>query len=67
LTIIETWSLAFDPIQVVLGLGGIAAIVIGLTIRAGKTRQNLGRRLLLAGFGLVGAAVVYSLVLTWSK
>ena len=67
MTIIETWNLGFDPIQLVLGIGGIAAVVVGLTMRTSGPRQDLGRRLLLVGLGLVGAAVIYSLVLTWTK
>jgi hypothetical protein len=59
--------MAFDPIQVVLGLSGVAAVLVGLTMRANNARQPLGQRLLLLGLGLLGAAVIYSLVLTWTK
>jgi hypothetical protein len=66
-TIVQMWPIAFDPIQVVLGISGVAALLVGLTIRASERRQQLGRRLLLLGLGLVGATVLYSLTITWAK
>ena len=59
--------MAFDPIQVVLGLGGLATVVVGLAMRMSDARQRLGRRVLVLGLGLLGATVLYSLVLTWTK
>lgn len=67
MTITETWPMAFDPIQVVLSLGGVVAVVVGLTMRTNNARQHLGQRLFLLGLGLLGAAMLYSLLLTWTK
>jgi hypothetical protein len=66
-TIIETWPMAFDPIQLLLGVSGLAALVSGLTIWTTDARKGLGRRVSLIGLGLLGATVLYSLVLTWTK
>jgi len=66
MTILETWPLTFDPIQIVLGIGGVAAFVVGLVLRTRDGRQQHGRRFLLAGLGLLGVAFLYSLVLTWT-
>jgi multisubunit Na+/H+ antiporter MnhB subunit len=65
-TILETWPQTLDPIQIALGICGIAALVVGLVFRTRDGRQQLGRRALLAGFGLLGVALLYSLVLTWT-
>ena len=67
MTIIQTWPMAFDPVQVVLGVAGVAALLVGLTMRSSEGRKQLGRRLLLLGIGLIGATVLYSLVLTWAR
>jgi hypothetical protein len=66
MTILETWPQTFDPIQIVLGISGIAALVVGLVLRTRDGRHQLGRRFLLAGLGLLGVALLYSLVLTWT-
>jgi hypothetical protein len=66
MTILETWPQTFDPIQIVLGISGIAAVVVWLVLRTREGRQQLGRRFLVAGLGLLGVAFIYSLVLTWT-
>jgi hypothetical protein len=66
-TIIQTFPMAFDLTQLVLGLSGLAALVAGLTMWSTDGRKRLGRRAVFAGLALLGAAAVYSLVLTWTK
>lgn len=66
MTILETWPHAFDPIQIFLGISGIAAFLVGLVLWTRGGRRQLRRRFLVAGVSLLGVAVLYSLVLTWT-
>jgi hypothetical protein len=66
MTIFQTWPQTFDPIQIALGISGIAAIVVGQALRTRDGRRQLGRRFVLVGLGLLGSAVLYSLIVTWT-
>lgn len=57
MTIVETWPMAFDRIQLVLGSSGLGAVAGGLTIWTTDARKALGRRVALTGLGLLGATV----------
>lgn len=53
-----------DPIQIVLGIGGVGILALG-ALMAGPLRRPAGRRLILMGLAFVATAVIYTLIQGW--